>query len=200
MRFLSFLLLIAGLVVGFGYPWFIRNFTGHDIGTIRVFDRPGPFEPVKVALSSSDAPVRVFVDMQPLQGFVPANRRSALTAVVKQGGKTLSAEALDFLSGANYDRNSPQGPRVFRQQLPDINPVVSGDYEFIIGKGDYDGLQIAQVDLVLRGKVLRADPRAMPAGAVMTVVGAYGFVRFRRRKKDQNPNSQEPAKQRWGRQ
>ncbi|MGH6762762.1 MAG: hypothetical protein ACRECW_14380 [Phyllobacterium sp.] len=200
MRFLSFLLLTSGLLLGFGYPWYIRNFSGTEIGTIGVYDRPGPFRPVTIALNRSDAPVRILVDMQPIRGFIPAEKRTALTGVVEQGGNTLIAKQMTFVDGFNYDRNSPQGPRVFRQSLGDINPVVDGDYVIRIAEGDYDGLQVERVDLVIQGNVLTADPRAMPAGIAMVIVGAFGFVRFRRRKSPQNPNSQEPPEQRWGRQ
>lgn len=199
MRFVSFLLLMGGLLLGFGYPWYIRNFSGAEIGTIRVYDRPGPFKSVTIALNRSDAPVRLLVDMQPIKGFIPAEKRTALTGTVQQGGNTLIAKQMTFVDGFNYDRNSPQGPRVFRQSLGDINPVLDGDYVIQIDEGDYDGLQVAQVDLIILGNALSADPRAMPAGIAMTVIGAYGFVRFRR-KKPAKPNSPVPPKQRWGRQ
>ncbi|TIW81912.1 MAG: hypothetical protein E5V53_10270, partial [Mesorhizobium sp.] len=51
MRFLSVLLLIAGAAVGIFYPWAMSNFSGHAIGTYRVYEG-GRFRPVTVQLAA----------------------------------------------------------------------------------------------------------------------------------------------------
>ena len=119
-------------------------------GSWRVYDRPGPYKPVTVTLTAGDAPVRAFVDMQPLRNFVPSIGRSALTAVVTRQGKDVLVTTLNYENSKAANRGSPQGPQVYRDSIGDIDPVEDGDYVFTIGPGDFDGLEVAEVDLVLR--------------------------------------------------
>ena len=58
MRTIFLVILLAGAAMGFGYPWYVTNFSGDEMGTWRVSDG-GAFRPVTVALSSADEPVRV---------------------------------------------------------------------------------------------------------------------------------------------
>ena len=43
MRTIFFLILLAGIGAGIVYPWTVRNFSGSEIGTWRVYDRGGSF-------------------------------------------------------------------------------------------------------------------------------------------------------------
>lgn len=196
MRKLLLLLLIAGIGLGIGYPWYIYNFSGAEIGSWRVFDRPGPYKPITVALKDSDGPVRVFVDMQPLRNFIPAEGRSALTSVVTRNGKDVLVKTLTYVNAQAANRGSPQGPRVYRDRAGDIDPVGSGDYTFKIGPGDVDGLEVAQVDLVLRKGAATVDRWVIPAGLTMIAVALFGLIRLGRRKAQ--PTST-PAAPKWGR-
>ena len=67
MRFLAriffFLVLLAGLGLGFGYPYLVENLGGHDLGNWRLYEESQGYQPVDVDLKASDAPVRVLVEM-----------------------------------------------------------------------------------------------------------------------------------------
>lgn len=197
MRFVFLILLLVGIVFGIGYPWVASNFSGEEIGTWRVYDRPGPYRPVIVTLTADDAPIRAFVDMQPLHNFVPAIGRTALTAVVTRDGKDILVETLNYASSKSTNKGSPQGPKVYRDTIGDIDPVVDGDYTFTIGPGDFDGLEVAQVDLVLRKGVTALDWRIMPAGIALIVISLFGLLFLRRRARTVAPDVPTPPK--WGR-
>ena len=197
MRLLLLLLLIAGIVLGIGYPWVVGNFSGEEIGSWRVYDRPGPYKPVTVTLTAGDAPVRAFVDMQPLRNFVPSIGRSALTAVVTRQGKDVLVTTLNYENSKAANRGSPQGPQVYRDSIGDIDPVEDGDYVFTIGPGDFDGLEVAEVDLVLRKAATVVDWRAMPAGIALIVISLFWLVRLRRSRKAAASNV--PPSPKWGR-
>ncbi|TGT18453.1 hypothetical protein EN815_35665, partial [Mesorhizobium sp. M4B.F.Ca.ET.172.01.1.1] len=77
MRFLCLLLLIAGAAIGIFYPWAMSNFSGHAIGTWRVYEG-GRFRPVTVQLAASDAPVRVLVDLTARAERVAGQQRTVL--------------------------------------------------------------------------------------------------------------------------
>jgi hypothetical protein len=197
MRRLLLLLLVAGITLAIGYPWIAGNFSGEEIGSWRVYDRPDSYKPVTVALMAEDAPVRAFVDMQPLQNFIPAEGRTALTSVVTRQGKDVLVKTLNFANAKAANRGSPQGPLVYRDSIGDIDPVQTGEYVFTIGPGDIDGLKVAQIDLVLRKDVMAIDRRAIPAGVALMIVSIFGLIRLRRNRKDDASDTPPPPK--WGR-
>jgi hypothetical protein len=175
----------------------VGNFSGEEIGSWRVYDRPGPYKPVTVTLTADDAPVRAFVDMQPLRNFIPSVGRSALTAVVTRQGKDVLVTTLNYENSKAANRGSPQGPQVYRDTIGDIDPVEGGDYVFTIGPGDFDGLEVAEVDLVLRKGATAVDWRAMPVGIALIVISLFGLVRLRRSRKA--AASKVPPSPKWGR-
>lgn len=197
MRLFLLLLLIVGLLLGLGYPWANTHFSGEEIGSWRVYDRSGPYRPVTVHLQQGDAPVRAFVDMQPLRNFIPTEGRTALTAVVTRQGRDILVETLSYASSKATNKGSPQGPQVYRDSIGDIDTVADGDYTITIGPGDYDGLEVAQVDLVLRRDVVKADWRVVSGGIALTVIGIVGLILLRRRRR--SAAKEAPPQPKWGR-
>jgi hypothetical protein len=197
MRFLCVLLILAGAALGFGYPWYMYNMSGSEIGNFRVYQRGGPFKAVDVALSESQAPVRVFVDMVPLQGYYPDRARTMLTLTASTGGKTVLASSLNYVSSSEESKNLQNSDKVFRDTAGDIMSVAPGGYHFVVGEGDVEGLSLKTVNLVLRSKAKAADWRAMPAGIAVFALGVFGLVAASRRAG--RLAAQEAAKPKWGR-
>lgn len=203
MRFLFVLLLIAGAAIGIFYPWAMSNFSGHAIGTYRVYDG-GRFRPATVQLAASDAPVRVLVDMTARAERIAGQQRTVLTLTAASGGRTALASALSFNHTDNPRQASPQLPdKIFRDEAGVIERVTPGPYVFTVGPGDADGIDMRAVDLILRAGTGSIDERAEPAGYTLMGVGLAGLVLslvFGRRGggRPQNPNSQPPPP-RWGR-
>jgi hypothetical protein len=197
MRFFFFLMIMAGFALGAGYPWYQYNMAGSEIGSYRVYVRGGNFKPQTVVLAQSDSPVRVFVDMAPLQGYYPGQTRTALTLTASTEGRTVLASSLSFISSTEEGRNLQNSRKVFRDRAGDINIVTPGAYNFLVGEGDMEGLSIDTVDLVLRRNVQEIDPRAMPAGAALALIGFFGLIRASRRRRAEA--AAEAAKPKWGR-
>ncbi|OHV60031.1 hypothetical protein LCM4577_18045 [Mesorhizobium sp. LCM 4577] len=203
MRFLSVLLLIAGAAIGIFYPWAMSNFSGHAIGTYRVYEG-GRFRPVTVQLAAGDAPVRVLVDLTARAERVAGQQRAVLTLTAASGGRTALASALSFNHTDNPREASPQLPdKIFRDEAGVIDRVAPGPYVFTVGPGDADGIDMRAVDLILRAGTGSIDERAEPAGYTLMGVGLAGLVLslvFGRGGggRPQNPNSQPPPP-RWGR-
>jgi hypothetical protein len=203
MRFLSVLVLIAGAAIGIFYPWAMSNFSGHAIGTYRVYVG-GRFRPVTVQLAAGDAPVRVLVDLTARAERVAGQQRTVLTLTAASGGHTALASALSFNHTDNPRQASPQLPdKIFRDEAGVIDKVMPGPYVFTVGPGDADGIDMRAVDLILRAGTGSIDERAQPAGYTLMGVGLAGLVLsliFGRRGggHPQNPNSQPPPP-RWGR-
>ncbi|OBQ88213.1 hypothetical protein [Mesorhizobium sp. AA23] len=202
MRFLSVLVLIAGAAIGVFYPWAVSNFSGHAIGTWRVYEG-GRFRPATVRLAARDAPVRVLVDLTARAERVASQQHTVLTLTAASGGRTALASTLSFNHPDNPRQVSPQLPdRIFRDEAGVIETVTPGAYVFTVGPGDADGIDMRAVDLILRAGTGSVDERAQPAGYTLMGVGLAGLVLSlvfgRGNKPPQNPNSQPPPP-RWGR-
>jgi hypothetical protein len=200
MRVLLFLVFLIGLAVGVGYPYVIRNFSGHEIGTWRVYDQGAGFKPADAKLAATDAPVRVVVDLTAIAAPTVKDRQSALTVTVATGGRTILAETLNFSKAKVIDDSPQTAEKIYRDQAGVISDVTDGDYTFTVRPGDADNIDMVSVDLVLLGGAGAYDERAQPIGLTLMAVGFIGFVLAMRRRGQppQNPNSQ-PPKPRWGR-
>lgn len=201
MRLLFLLVLLAGAALGGFYPWFVNNFSGHDLGTLRAYDRAMGFRPVVQRLASTDMPVRVLVDMTAVGQPASVGTRTVLTITAASGGHTVLADTLTF-QGARVREESPQtNEKVFRAEAGVIADSPEGDYTFTLGPGDAEGIDMQAVDVVLRGGAANLDERAQPVGFSLMAIGVIGFViamRRRRGSRERNPNSQPPPP-RWGR-
>lgn len=201
MRFLFALILFAGVGIGAIYPWAMSNFSGHEIGTWRVYEQ-GRFKPVTVALNSSDEPVRVLVDLTARAERIVSQQRTVLTLTAATNGRTVLASTLQFNHSDNPRQASPQLPdKIFRDEAGLIPVVSPGPYVFTVGPGDAEGIEMRSVDLILRSGVGEVDKRAQPVGFSLMAVGLIGFVLALRHGgggRPENPNSQPPPP-RWGR-
>jgi hypothetical protein len=197
MRFFFLLMILAGLALGAGYPWYQYNMAGGEIGTYRVYVRGGSFKLQTVVLAQSDAPVRVFVDMVPLQGYYPTQSRTALTLTASVEGRTVLASSLSYVSSTEESKNLQTTRKVFRDRAGDLKIVTPGEYTFVVGEGDMEGLSIDTVDLVLRRNAAESDPRAMQAGAALALFGFIGLIRAHKRRRAEV--AVEAAKPKWGR-
>lgn len=201
MRFLFLLVLLAGAALGVFYPWYVNNFSGHELGTWRAYDRAGGFRPVSVRLDASDMPVRVLVDMTAIGEPALMGSRTAVTITAAGNGHTVFADTLSF-HGSKVRDNSPQtNEKIFRAEAGVISGEPGGNYIFTLGPGDAEGIDMHAVDVVLRGGAADLDQRAQPLGFSLMAVGVIGLViAMRRRRGDngRNPNSQPPPP-RWGR-
>lgn len=202
MRFLFFLILLAGTGIGVIYPWAMTNFSGHEIGTWRVYEQ-GRFKPLTVPLSGRDAPVRVLVDLTARAERIVSQQRTVLTLTAATNGRTVLASTLQFNHSDNPRQASPQLPdKIFRDEAGLIPAVSPGPYTFTVGPGDAEDIPMRAVDLILRSGVGEIDGRARPVGFSLMAVGLIGLVlamRFDGRGgRPENPNSQPPPP-RWGR-
>ena len=200
MRTIFLLIFLAGIGMGFVYPWAVTNFSGREIGTWQVFERGGAFRPVTVALSSADQPVRVLVDMTAVAPPEFAQAGTALTITASTAaGRTVLAEPLTFAEAKPQERSPQLREKVYRDEAGVMSGIEDGDYVFVVGPGDAEDIQIQSVDLVLRGGAGAVDARLQPLGFALAAFGFVGLVlSMRRRRRVENPNSQPPPP-RWGR-
>ncbi len=184
MRPIFFVMIAVGLALGLGYPWWLRHFSGDEIGRYTLLEnRAAGFKVREVRLSAADAPVRVFIDATPMPGYAPAANRTAMTLAVSRDGQPVLSQRLDFAAqSGSTSHPEPRDAGVLRQSAGDIDPVLPGDYAFRLVWGAADGLQISHVDLVLRRGAETPDDAYTTAGLVIGVLGLYGLMRTRLRR------------------
>jgi hypothetical protein len=203
MRKIYVLLMLIGLACGVGYPWYFNNLSGSNIGTYPVYKRTLGFQVAKVVLSSDQSPVRVFVDMTPVSGYYTVLTRTMLTLTASTDGKTMFASTLDFVSTSKESENLQTTDKIFRDQAGDMMIVQPGEYTFVVGEGDVEGLSMKSVNLVLRANAQDPDPRVQPVGIALFVLGLFGFIRSLHRDDRQEAATSEapkqPEKSKWGR-
>jgi hypothetical protein len=197
MRTIFFLILLAGAAAGFGYPWYVTNFSGREIGTWPVY-QGGSFRPVTARLSSADEPVRVLVDMTAVAPPEFAQAGTALTITASTRERTVLAEMLSFNEPKPQEKSPQLREKIYRDEAGVIADIEDGDYTFVVERGDAEEILIRSVDLTLRGGAGAVDPRAQPVGYALLAIGFIGLVLSLRRRRERNPNSQPPPP-RWGR-
>ncbi|QPC93884.1 hypothetical protein [Mesorhizobium sp. INR15] len=201
MRALFLLILLAGAGIGVVYPFAMANFSGHEIGSWRVYEQ-GRFKPATVSLKAGDAPVRVLVDLTARAERIVSQQRAVLTITAGTGGRTVLADTLRF-NHSDPREASPQLPdKIFRDEAGLITDVTDGAYTFIVGPGDAESIPMRTVDLILRSGAGEVDRRARPVGFSLMAIGLIGLVLAFRfgggGGRPENPNSQPPPP-RWGR-
>ncbi len=205
MRKLFFLMILAGFALGFGYPWYIYNMSGKEIGSYTVYRQTTGFVPVDVVLAQSQSPVRIFADLTPLKGYYPDQARTMLTFTASTGGKTVLATTMSYVASSEEAKNLQTSDKIFRDRAGDLIITTPGTYHLVVGEGDLEGLSLKKVDLVLRQNAVETDPRAFPVGMGLFGLGLFGLISWRRRGAGAStgqtaaPPPAEPEKPKWGR-
>ncbi|PLP58705.1 hypothetical protein CYK37_13610 [Mesorhizobium loti] len=200
MRKFFLLLILAGIALGFIYPWAVQNFSGEELGTWHAY-QDGRFKPVTVSLKAGTGPVRVFVDLTTNADRIQAFDRTVLTLTAAAGNRTVLAQRLSFSGNPTPREQSPQlTDKIFRDEAGLIAVDEADTYVFTLGLGDADNLQIKAVDLVLRSGAAVPDARIRQAGFGLIGFGVFCLmlaIRFGRSRLPDSPEA--PPKPRWGR-
>ena len=198
LRFVFLLLMLGGLGAAVGYPWAVENFSGSELGTIRVYDRETGFKTARVIVSPVDAPVRVLVDLTAMPQRVLPSDRTVIDMVIESADGTQRTERLEFApTQANREDASLSSSQVYRASVGTLEPRITDEYTFTLTPSGGQTIEMQAVDLVLRRNALAWDSRIQPAGFIAAALGFIGFVlTFRSRK----PAPKEPQRRRWGRQ
>ncbi len=176
MRTFFFLLLLAGLAMGFGYPVLVDRLGARDLGTFHLYDSIAGYRPVEVPLKSADGPVGVAVEVRTVGQPPLSGEGAVLTLVVDRGGRSVLAEPLDFSGVVPREANPQTAERLYRDQAGVIADVEDAAYRFTLGPGDVEGVTVEFGRLAPERRHHGARP-ARAAGRLR--VGGGGVHRLR---------------------
>lgn len=197
MRILFLIVLIAGLLLGIVYPWAVSNGSGYEFGRFPVYDRESGFRSVTVRLSPEEAPIRVLVDMTSIGAMTLSGETTVLTLTAATGGRTVLNSTLTFAHQEPRNDSPQAGGLIYRDVAGLIMEPENADYVFTLGLGGRDDIEIRSVELELRASAIEYDPRVVPVGYMLMVIGVVGFVLAFRRRRTSAVRKPEPPK--WGR-
>lgn len=183
MRKIFIALFLIGAGISLVYPWAQQHFSGEEVGRWTLYQRGQGYQTATVNLKADDAPVRIFIDVLPMQNHAPIERASSFNLAVLRNGIPVLAQTLNFHSqNSKSMRNTPQNSREIRQSAGDLEEVADGVYEFSVRAGAVDGLAVTKADLILRREAKPVSETITTTGLVVMIIGIYGFMRMRRRR------------------
>ena len=182
MRFFGFLVLLAGLAIAFGYPYYQRVFNNFEIGTYRIYDEANGYQPVTVSMSSGDAPVEVKIRALARQEPLAAGSRVNIPLVANKDNVTLATSVTVFSTPpGGYDPRTSSSLTMEDQAIR-FTTLTGGVYTFIATAGDLQDIELQAVDLVLTGRVSATDTSWTGLGYSLLAIGGVAFLLGGRRR------------------
>lgn len=204
MRTFFLLVLLAGLGLGVGLPFYENNFAGRELATQRIYERGGAFRPVEVNLSAADAPLNIIVDLTTMGTPTFVQDRTVLTLTVAHNGRTDLTDTMNFVNIRPREYSPQQPDRIYRSFAGPLRQVENGHYVLTFGFGDAERINARHIDVTLRAGAQSFDPRLQPIGYALIAVGVIGLILALRRKSGGGRNDGaappvDPPAPRWGR-
>lgn len=196
LRLFLLLMTLVGIGLAFVMPWAAEHQEAVETGRWRVYDRAAGFRDVSVDVPETQA-TSLVLDIT-TQGPLPAGHSGAIVAVTAaRSGSTVLAESVD-LDGIRARLATPQNAEsVYTVTVAQLGAEASGQLDFRFTRGDAEIDRIVAIDMVLTSRTFDADPRLLPVGYVLLVVGFVGLVTSFRSRRPQERT--EPPPPRWGR-
>jgi hypothetical protein len=197
LRFLFRVILLIVTLVGIGLafvmPWAAER-SGAETGRWRVYGQEAGFSDVATLVSGEEMP-SVVLEIY-TQGPLPSIPGAILTVTASVDAATVLAQAVDVDGISPSVVNPQRGEHLYTRDLGPLPAAAKGELRFHFAPGDAGTAGLMEVDLVLTTKAA-ADPRLLPVGYVLLVVGFVGLVTsFRKRRP---VVTIDPAPPRWGR-
>ena len=196
MRWLGFLVFLAGLALSFGAAAIFQTATSREIARALIYEN-GSFKPFEIDLGPSQAPLGLKIIMREGGQYSPALGEAALTLTATHQGRSAFAGAVVF-SEANRLNSPATGAAEYTKNISKITDLSSGSYVFSAGEGDAENIALQSVELVLLANAFETIPDVSTYGTILIWLGAGLFV-IGLRRRNRAAENQPPAPSKWGR-
>ena len=202
MRFLSVLLILAGLAIAFALPLYQTDFAGEAVETVEVFDRTkggwrDGWQDGEIGLTTDDGPYRIRLEGELISGSV--NLPATLPVFVELTGPQGPVFSGEFKLGVREENpNSGTVSERLFVSLPEFDVLADGAHTLSVRLLTEGDINLARMQAEIVGKAQAADYSFTSAGLGIFAVGTLLYlISGRRRKK---ARKQKERSQRWGRQ
>ena len=200
MRFLSVLLILAGLAIAFALPLYQTDFAGEAVETVEVFDRTkggwrDGWQDGEIGLTASGGPYRIRLEGELISGSM--NLPATLPVFVELTGPQGPVFSGEFKLGVREENpNSGTVSERLFVSLPEFDVLADGAHTLSVRLLTEGDINLARMQAEIVGKAQAADYSFTSAGLGIFAVGTLLYlISGRRRKKARTENSR-----RWGRQ
>ena len=200
MRFLSVLLILAGLAIAFALPLYQTDFAGETVETVEVFDRTkggwrDGWQDGEIGLTASGGPYRIRLEGELISGSM--NLPATLPVFVELTGPQGPVFSGEFKLGVREENpNSGTVSERLFVSLPEFDVLADGAHTLSVRLLTEGDINLARMQAEIVGKAQAADYSFTSAGLGIFAVGTLLYlISGRRRKKARTENSR-----RWGRQ
>ena len=200
MRFLSVLLILAGLAIAFALPLYQTDFAGEAVETVEVFDRTkggwrDGWQDGEIGLTASGGPYRIRLEGELISGSV--NLPATLPVFVELTGPQGPVFSGEFKLGVREENpNSGTVSERLFVSLPEFDVLADGAHTLSVRLLTEGDINLGRMRAEIVGKAQAADYSFTSAGLGIFAVGTLLYlISGRRRKKARTENSR-----RWGRQ
>ena len=200
MRFLSVLLILAGLAIAFALPLYQTDFAGEAVETVEVFDRTkggwrDGWRDGEIGLTASGGPYRIRLEGELISGSM--NLPATLPVFVELTGPQGPVFSGEFKLGVREENpNSGTVSERLFVSLPEFDVLADGAHTLSVRLLTEGDINLARMQAEIVGKAQAADYSFTSAGLGIFAVGTLLYlISGRRRKKARTENSR-----RWGRQ
>ena len=172
MRYFFLALVLAGSILGFGYPWAARQLSDAEVITRQVYGHASGFSNTRFKLSPPQSPYRIFLRMRQRGTFAPGARSTGLRVHGSSGGEVTFVSDVSFSAERGV---TPQADGNVYEAFGGVLPVSEpAEYQFVFTKNHDQGLSMERVDMVVRGKIIEPDKRIQIAGFAAALLGLAG--------------------------
>ena len=172
MRYFFLALVLAGSILGFGYPWAARQLSDAEVITRQVYGHASGFSNTRFKLSPPQSPYRIYLRMRQRGTFASGARSTGLRIHGSSGGEVAFVSDVSF----SADRGvTPQADGNVYEAFGGVLPVSEPtEYQFVFTKNYDQGVPMDRVDMVVRGRIIEADKRIQIAGFAAALLGLAG--------------------------
>lgn len=181
MRFVSFLMIIAGVAVAFGIPAYNQFFSNFEITTQRVFTPSEGARSFNIDLAPNDSPVRFELSVDQGTAVFEPGSAVIVPVVVNTDGGTV------FSSVESISSDDLSQPII----MPSFDVPVDGVYVVAFGPILDEGFVPASIDARIVGNTSDLPTDFGVLGYVLIGVGTIGFLfsGFGRKQRAKQPSA-----------
>ena len=200
MRAIGIIMFLAGLVLGFLWPWVQLNFGGEELEKLQFTQLRSGGEVISFHATKADNPLRIRFQIKYLIGATLPPQKIPMKVLITDREGALLTGVISF--NTQGIEAGPEQGKIRGSKSLNFEVLNEGEHQLALSLApnpNDGGIARPDIDTVTATVVAKApalsdDYKAL--AAVLALLGFYLFMRSKRRRKDDSKNAPPPQ---WGR-